>query len=40
MDIALRKGYLDTLPVKLGIDGAIEVTDDGGTPHCFPLARN
>lgn len=32
MDIALRKGYLDTLPVKLGIDGAIEVTDDGGTP--------
>jgi len=32
MDIALRKGYLDTLLVKLGIDGAIEVTDDGGTP--------
>ncbi len=32
MDIALGKGYLDTLLVKLGIDGAIEVADDVQTP--------
>ncbi len=32
MNIALGKRYLDTLLVKLGIDGAIEVADDVKTP--------
>ena len=32
IDIALREGYLDTLLVKLGISGAIEVAGDVQTP--------